>query len=103
VNVRSWWVALPPAQQAQQKNIDAMVSNTEGILRSEFSSWVQEMQEAMTELKKQQTPKEDDKEAANSSSQSIQTTVTNSTISVESSVETVASSSNTPPNVPPAP
>ncbi|MDD2814241.1 MAG: DUF4231 domain-containing protein [Thiotrichaceae bacterium] len=98
MNVRSWWVALPPAQQAQQKNIDAMVSNTEGILRSEFSSWVQEMQEAMTELKKQQTPKEDDKYAANSSSQSIQTTVTNSTISVESSLETVASSSSPPPS-----
>lgn len=94
VNVRSWWVALPPAQQAQQKNIDAMVSNTEGILRSEFSSWVQEMQEAMSELKKQQTPKEGDAEATNISTQS--TTVTS--ISVESSVETVASSSSTPPS-----
>lgn len=57
MNVRSWWVALPPVQQAQQKNIDVMVSNTEGILRSEFSSWMQEMQESMNELKKQQTEK----------------------------------------------
>jgi hypothetical protein len=60
VNVRSWWVALPPAQQAQQKNIDALVCNTEGILRSEFSSWVQEMQETMSELKKQQTSKQEE-------------------------------------------
>ena len=97
VNVRSWWVALPPAQQAQQKNIDALVCNTEGILRSEFSSWVQEMQEAMSELKKQQT-----KEGQESTEANNPTSPANPASSSPVSVNTLQSTLATPPNSPPA-
>ena len=96
VNVRSWWVALPPAQQAQQKNIDALVCNTEGILRSEFSSWVQEMQEAMSELKKQQTKEGQESTEANSPSSPASPT-SNTPVSVN----TLQSSLATPPSSPP--
>lgn len=88
VNVRSWWVALPPAQQAQQKNIDALVCNTEGILRSEFSSWVQEMQETMSELKKQQTSKQ---EEAATNSEAASTPASNLTVNA-----TLETSTSTP-------
>jgi len=56
-NLNSWWIALSAKEQAKQENIDVLVINTEGVLNREFSSWVEEMQEAMTALRKQQLPK----------------------------------------------
>ncbi|MCP4697483.1 MAG: DUF4231 domain-containing protein [Gammaproteobacteria bacterium] len=53
-NVRNGWIALSAAEQAKQKNIDALIGNTEGILKSEFSSWVQEKQDAMAAFQDEQ-------------------------------------------------
>jgi len=51
INVRSWWVALSADEQANQANIDKLVISAEGILKSEFSSWVETMQESVNSLK----------------------------------------------------
>lgn len=53
-NVRSWWVALSAAEQEKQSDIDMLVRQTERILHSEFSGWVQEMQDALSMLKEYQ-------------------------------------------------
>ncbi len=53
-NVRSWWIALSAAEQEEQINIDMLVQQTERILYSEFSGWMQDMQEAFTELREEQ-------------------------------------------------
>ncbi len=58
-NVRSWWVSLSAAEQAKQSNIDVLVGQTEQILHSEFSGWMQDMQEALNNLKEQQSEDED--------------------------------------------
>ena len=51
INVRSWWVALSADEQANQANIDKLITSAEGILKSEFSSWVETMQESVNSLK----------------------------------------------------
>ncbi|MDM8554830.1 SLATT domain-containing protein [Desulfococcaceae bacterium HSG7] len=62
-NVRNWWLSLSVTEQAEKSNITILVENTEGILRSEFSSWVQEMQDTIAELQKEEAEEEnDDKE-----------------------------------------
>ncbi len=53
-NIRSWWTALPAVEQENQKNINLMVGQSERTLHSEFSGWVQEMQDALVELKEEQ-------------------------------------------------
>lgn len=53
-NVRSWWIALSAAEQEKQSDIDMLVRQTERILHSEFSGWVQEMQDALSMLKEYQ-------------------------------------------------
>jgi len=53
-NVKTWWIALPTAEQEEQLNIDVLVMRTEQILNSEFSDWIQEMQNALTVLKEKQ-------------------------------------------------
>ncbi|MCP4352787.1 MAG: SLATT domain-containing protein [Desulfobacterales bacterium] len=60
-NVRCWWISLPAAEQAKKSNINLLVENTEGILRSEFSSWVQEMQDRITELQEEEEGEADSK------------------------------------------
>lgn len=50
-NVRGWWMALSSEEQANQKNIDMLVGHTERFLEVEFSGWMQEMQEALEELR----------------------------------------------------
>ncbi len=59
-NVRNWWLSLSVTEQAKKSNITILVENTEGILRSEFSSWVQEMQDTIAELQKEETGEEND-------------------------------------------
>ena len=54
-NVKSWWTALPPEEKAKQVNIDALVDHTEQVLQSELDGWVQQMQNALAELRKGQT------------------------------------------------
>lgn len=56
-NVRAWWNGLSAEQQAQQTNIDSLVEHTEQVLQSELDGWVQQMQNALAELRKGQEPK----------------------------------------------
>jgi hypothetical protein len=53
-NVKSWWTALPADQQAKQDNVDTLVKHTEDVLQSELDGWVQQMQNALAELRKDQ-------------------------------------------------
>jgi hypothetical protein len=53
-SVRSWWTALPPDDQAKQDNLDTLVDHTEMVLQSEHDGWVQQMQNALAELRKDQ-------------------------------------------------
>jgi hypothetical protein len=53
-NVKTWWIALPASAQEDQANIDSLVMRTEQILNSEFSDWMQEMQNALSSLKEKQ-------------------------------------------------
>jgi hypothetical protein len=57
-NVRSWWVALSAEEQADPVNINKLVAQTETTIHSEHSAWVQEMQDAMAELRAEQTSSE---------------------------------------------
>lgn len=61
-NVNSWWTALPAQEQAMQENVDTLVQHTEQVLQSELDGWVQQMQNALTELRKDQAkaPEEND-------------------------------------------
>jgi hypothetical protein len=54
-NVRAWWLARSAEEQAIQENIDKLVAHTERIIKSELSGWVQEMQDALAELRTKQT------------------------------------------------
>jgi len=53
-NVRNWWIALSNQDQEQQDNIDILVGHTERILQSEFSGWMQDMQDTLSMLKEHQ-------------------------------------------------
>lgn len=57
-NVRSWWVSLSTEEQADPRNIDKLVGQTETSIHSEHAAWVQEMQDAMAELRAEQTGEE---------------------------------------------
>jgi hypothetical protein len=48
--IKSWWLALPPNEQSKSRTIDRLVERAERIMRAEQAGWVQEMQDAMTEL-----------------------------------------------------
>lgn len=63
-NVRAWWMALSAEDQEKQENIDTMVDHTERVLESELDGWVQQMQNALTELRKSQAPQIDEEKAA---------------------------------------
>ena len=49
--IRAWWYALAPTEQRKQANIDRLVERAERIMRAENAGWVQEMQDAMTQLR----------------------------------------------------
>jgi hypothetical protein len=53
-NVRGWWNALTSEEQAKQVNIDSLVEHTELVLQSELDGWVQQMQNALANLRKGQ-------------------------------------------------
>src|SRR6185295_7083719 len=44
----------PADQQARQENVDTLVKHTEDVLQSELDGWVQQMQNALAELRKDQ-------------------------------------------------
>jgi hypothetical protein len=53
-NVKAWWTALSAEEQATQDNVDLLVDHTEQVLKSELDGWVQQMQNALAELRKDQ-------------------------------------------------
>lgn len=53
-NVKAWWNALSAEEQADQKNIDSLVEHTEQVLQSELDGWIQQMQNALAELRDSQ-------------------------------------------------
>lgn len=53
-NVKSWWTALPAEEQAKPDNVTTLVNHTEQVLQSELDGWVQQMQNALAELRKGQ-------------------------------------------------
>ena len=55
-NIKAWWNALPSAEQSKPPNTDFLVENTELILQTEMEGWVQQMENALTELRKDQEP-----------------------------------------------
>ena len=58
-NVRAWWLALSAEEQALQKNIDKLVAYTERIIKNEHAGWVQEMQDALANLRSEQSGEEE--------------------------------------------
>jgi hypothetical protein len=53
--IRAWWFALEPSEQRQQAMIDRLVERSERIMRAERTGWVQEMQDAMTQFRLDQS------------------------------------------------
>ncbi len=49
-SIKAWWLALPPHEQTRPSTVDRLVERAEHIMRAEQAGWVQEMQDAMTEL-----------------------------------------------------
>jgi SMODS and SLOG-associating 2TM effector domain 1/Protein of unknown function (DUF4231) len=64
VNVQGWWTALPLDERANQQNVDKLVEHTEKILASELTGWVQEMRDALAELRTQEAEKKESKNGA---------------------------------------
>jgi len=50
-NVKAWWTALPPEEQAKQDNVTTLVDHTEQVLQSELDGWVQRMTNALAKLR----------------------------------------------------
>ncbi len=53
-SVKAWWTALPPDDQAKQENLNTLVDHTEMVLQTEHDGWIQQMQNALAELRKDQ-------------------------------------------------
>jgi hypothetical protein len=54
-NLQAWWTALPPQDQAEPVNRQRLVTQTETILQTELTGWVQRMEDALASLRAQQT------------------------------------------------
>jgi SMODS and SLOG-associating 2TM effector domain 1/Protein of unknown function (DUF4231) len=63
-NVQGWWMTLSLDERANQQNVDELVEHTEKILASELTGWVQEMHDALAELRTQQAGEEVSKDGA---------------------------------------
>jgi hypothetical protein len=50
--IRGWWKSLPAEAQAIPDNVDNLVRSAERILKSEMTGWVQEMQDALAQLRR---------------------------------------------------
>ena len=60
-NIKGWWTALRPDEQADPSNVDALVQHTEQVLATELSGWTQRMQDALANLRKDREKETDDK------------------------------------------
>jgi hypothetical protein len=54
-NVHGWWMALALDERTNPNNVDTLVEHTEKILGNELTGWVQEMHNALAELRARQT------------------------------------------------
>ena len=52
-NINLWWNALSPNEQSDPHNIESLVEHTEKVLQSELDGWVQQMQNALSALRKE--------------------------------------------------
>ncbi|HYO20917.1 MAG TPA: DUF4231 domain-containing protein [Flavisolibacter sp.] len=75
-NVKAWWEALSAEDQAAQENINSLVNHTEQVLQSELDGWVQQMQNALAGLRKEQEPPKTGTEVIAATSVTEQVTVT---------------------------
>ncbi len=53
LNLELWWQALSPTDKRKPKNIRNLVNTTEALLGREFRGWVQNMQNALSQLRKE--------------------------------------------------
>jgi len=58
--IRRWWTALPEDERLQATNVDRLVDQSERVMHAESAGWVQDMHDAMTELRNQQERTEDE-------------------------------------------
>jgi hypothetical protein len=68
-NVKAWWNALSAEEQAQVVNIDSLVVHTEQVLQSELDGWIQQMQNALADLREDQKKKYEKEPATSSNAQ----------------------------------
>jgi len=68
-NILNWWSALSASEQANQENIDQLISNTETALGSEFNEWIKQMEKTMMAMKEKQA--EAEKKAKGSSPKNV--------------------------------
>jgi hypothetical protein len=54
-NVKAWWTALSAQEQADRKNVDKLVDTAETIMASEQRGWMQQMQDALAQLRSEET------------------------------------------------
>jgi hypothetical protein len=53
-NVKAWWTALSAQEQADRKNVDKLVETAETIMASEQRGWMQQMQDALAQLRREE-------------------------------------------------
>jgi hypothetical protein len=53
-NVKGWWNALSASEQSRTTNIRLLVDHAEDVLQRELDGWVQQMQDALTNLRRDQ-------------------------------------------------
>ena len=53
-NIKNWWIALPPNEQARPEIIRQLVEYTEKVLENEQTGWMQEMRDALSGLRDKQ-------------------------------------------------
>jgi hypothetical protein len=56
-NIKAWWMALPPGDQANKLNVNKLVTTTETVLASEQTGWMQQMQDALAGLREEEAAK----------------------------------------------
>lgn len=49
-DIRAWWFSLSNAEQEEKKNFSKLVSSCEAVIHSENASWLQDMQDSLSQL-----------------------------------------------------
>jgi hypothetical protein len=63
-DIRAWWLSLTDTEKADFKNFEKLVVSTEETIRSEHSSWLQDMQDRLADLYADSKQGEADDESA---------------------------------------